>query len=60
MFAKYRFDNGAPWSNPDPMHYEFNGTPADARYLVASLAAHSIDRTPPPMPTISAISTTSS
>ena len=50
IFAKYRFDNGSPWANPDPMHYEFNGTPADARWLVASLAAHSIEGTPPPVP----------
>ena len=50
VFRKYRFDNGAPWANPDPMHYEFNGTPADARFLVASLAAHSIESTQPPMP----------
>lgn len=50
IFAKYRFDNGAPWSNPDPMHYEFNGTPADARFLVASLAGHAVEKTPAPMP----------
>ena len=50
VFAKYRFDNGAPWSNPDPMHYEFNGTPADARFLVASLAGHAIAETPAPTP----------
>ncbi len=50
VFAKYRFDNGAPWKNPDPMHYEFNGTPADARFLVASLAGHAVDKTPAPMP----------
>ena len=50
IFAKYRFDNGAPWRNPDPMHYEFNGTPADARFLVASLAGHAIDATPAPLP----------
>lgn len=50
VFAKYRFDNGAPWSNPDPMHYEFNGSPADARFLVASLAGHAIEQTPAPMP----------
>lgn len=50
IWRKYRFDNGAPWKNSDPMHYEFNGTPADAAFLVASLAAHHINNTEPPMP----------
>lgn len=50
IWFKYGFDNGAPWANPDPMHYEFRGTPADARFLVASLAAHAIEATPAPMP----------
>lgn len=50
IWFKYGFDNGAPWANPDPMHYEFNGTPADAAFLVASLAAHHVEQTPAPMP----------
>lgn len=50
VWRKYRFDNGAPWANPDPMHYEFNGTPNDAKFLVNSLAAHALDQTPAPMP----------
>lgn len=50
IWVKYRFDNGVYWSNPDPMHYEFNGTPADAKFLVDSLAGHAIDNTPAPMP----------
>jgi len=50
LWLKYGFDNGVYWSNPDPMHMEFNGTPADARFLVASLAAHAIEVTQPPLP----------
>jgi hypothetical protein len=50
IWRKYRFDNGAPWANPDPMHYEFNGTPNDAKFLVDSLTAHAVEDTPPPMP----------
>lgn len=50
IWFKYGFNNGAPWANPDPMHYEFAGTPVDARFLVASLTAHYIQNTEPPMP----------
>lgn len=50
IWRKYGFQNGVYWANPDPMHYEFMGTPSDARFLVASLAGHSIENTPPPMP----------
>lgn len=51
VFATYGWENGWRWSNPDPMHFEYSGTPADARWLVAALAAHHIDGTPPPVPT---------
>ncbi len=51
VFAKYGWENGWRWSNPDPMHFEYSGTPAEARWLVAALAAHHIDGTPPPVPT---------
>jgi hypothetical protein len=50
LWQKYGFSNGWTFPNPDPMHYEFLGTVADARFLVASLAAHSIQNTEPPMP----------
>lgn len=57
LHAKYRFDNGVLWARPDPMHWEFNGTPADAAWLVASLAAHAITLTQPPLPVTAPIPT---
>jgi hypothetical protein len=50
LFQKYSWHNGVDWSNPDPMHFEFMGTPAEARWLVSALAAHHIEQTPPPVP----------
>lgn len=50
LWSKYGFDNGVPWSNPDPMHMEFRGTPADAAFFVNSLAAHAVEGTRPPLP----------
>jgi hypothetical protein len=51
LFKKYGFDYGGDWrTRPDPMHFEFNGWPREARWLVASLAGHSIAQTPPPVP----------
>lgn len=50
LFARYRFDWGGVWRRPDPMHFEFNGWPRDARWLIASLAAHHVAVTPPPVP----------
>jgi hypothetical protein len=51
LWAKYRFVNGVRWRNPDPMHMEFHGTVADARWLISSLAAHHEEQTRPPVPT---------
>lgn len=51
LWSKYGFDNGADWSYADPMHFEFRGTPKDADWLVASLAAHHVQATAPPVPT---------
>lgn len=50
LFALYRFDWGGVWSRPDPMHFEFNGTPREARWLVASLAGHHLEQSRPPTP----------
>lgn len=50
LWAQYRFENGLKWGHADPMHMEFHGTVTDARWLIAALAAHSIDRTPPAVP----------
>lgn len=50
LFRAYRFDWGGVWSRPDPMHFEFNGTPREARWLVAALAGHAVDNTPAPTP----------
>jgi hypothetical protein len=33
----YGFRWGGRWSNPDPMHFEFSGSPADADRLVSTL-----------------------
>lgn len=50
LHKKYGFINGVYWSNPDPMHFEFEGTVADAEFFVNSLAAHAITITQPPLP----------
>lgn len=50
IWAKYGFENGVHWSNPDPMHYQAAITPNDAAFLVSSLAAHHVDNTQPPLP----------
>lgn len=51
LFEAYGFDYGGDWSGrKDPMHFEFNGWPSQARWLVASLAGHHIDNTPAPVP----------
>lgn len=51
LFKQYRFDYGGDWSGrKDPMHFEFNGTPREARWLVASLAGHHQAQTPAPTP----------
>lgn len=50
LFAFFRWENGWQWRNPDPMHFEFAGTIAEARWLVAALAAHHLEQTAPPVP----------
>lgn len=50
LFEHYRFTYGGRWSRPDPMHFEFNGTPAEARFIVACLAAAHVASKPVPMP----------
>lgn len=50
IWAKYGFINGVYWANPDPMHYETRLTRAEAKWLIASLAAHHLNNTEPPMP----------
>lgn len=45
------FDNGVVWSHPDPMHYEYRGTPADAHFMVSALAARAQQGTVPTFPT---------
>ena len=51
LFTADRFDYGGDWSGrKDPMHLEFNGTPREARWLVASLAGHHAASTPAPVP----------
>jgi len=50
LFEHYRFTYGGRWSRPDPMHFEFDGTPAEARFIVACLAASHVAAKPPPIP----------
>lgn len=44
LFRAHGFDYGGDWSRPDPMHFEFNGWPSDARRIAASVSG----LTPPP------------
>jgi len=47
LFAEYGWAWGGTWSHADPMHFEYTGTPHDARRTVARIAG-----TPPaPTPT---------
>lgn len=48
LFAQYRWEWGGNWSYKDPMHFEFAGTLADARRIVALLTAKPPPYTPPP------------
>lgn len=50
LFDAYLFDHGGAWRKPDGMHFEFRGTPREARWLVAALAAHHLQGTPPARP----------
>lgn len=54
VFYRYGFGWGGGWSRPDPMHFEFGGTPADAARLRAAIAnATALPPTtplPPPKP----------
>lgn len=49
LFRAHGFDYGGDWSRPDPMHFEFNGWPSDARRIAARLAGQPAPGpTPPP------------
>lgn len=50
LFSQWGWSNGAGWSYADPMHYEFLGTPAQARMFVAMLAAGLNKPYPVPVP----------
>ena len=46
LATRYGFRWGGRWSTPDPMHFEFAGTPTDADRLAAVLAAPVVDPKP--------------
>lgn len=51
LFGAYRWEYGGDWSGKkDPMHFQFEGTPAQARWIVASLAAEVTQGGRPPVP----------
>lgn len=50
LFLQWGWSWGGEFGNPDPMHFEFLGTPAQARMFVAMLAASSTADRPVPVP----------
>jgi len=50
LFSQWGWSWGGGWSYVDPMHFEFLGTPAQARQLVAMLAASDVQQRPVPVP----------
>lgn len=46
LAARYGFRWGGRWATPDPMHFEFAGTPADADRLALGLAPPPTDPKP--------------
>ena len=50
LFSQWGWSWGGGWSYVDPMHFEFLGTPAQARMFVAMLAASSTADRPVPVP----------
>lgn len=37
LFKSHGFDYGGDWRRPDPMHFEFNGWPSDARRIAGAV-----------------------
>lgn len=50
IFEFWGWEWGGDWSNPDPMHFEYRGSRAEARWTVAALAASYIEGKPVPAP----------
>jgi hypothetical protein len=53
LWKAHGFDYGGDWSSrKDPMHFEFNGWPSDARRIAGSLGTHVAEQPPtaPPPP----------
>jgi len=58
LFEQHGFEWGGRWSRPDPMHFEFEGWPSDARRIASTLnrqpAAPSQATTPVPAAVLAA------
>ncbi len=50
LFGQWKWEWGGGWSYSDAMHFEFVGTPSDARLLVSMLAASHMQARPVPVP----------